>query len=290
MKTLNLKRLSLPKIAVLATGLTVSIMVATMSPQAAQAFPNKQGECTLCHGTGTISGTVTAVPSMSMVMASATYTVLVTPPANAATTGDTGFWIANSDAAGTTGTTTGVYGGATGTAAATYTATMTAPAAAGTYYYKVWSEHGTTSDGVVNFALYSITVEATPPVTTPPVTTPPVSSARISNLSVRHGTVGTRVTIRGTDFGTPGSVTFGANTAKTSSWTSTAIVVTVPSSSNVVTVFSRTAVTVPVWYRHSEDFSVTVTPEGAVASNAVNFRLDSSNEHGHHVRHAGDSR
>jgi len=36
---------------------------------------------------------------------------------------------------------------------------MTAPAAAGTYYYKVWADKGSTaSTGVTNFKVYSITV------------------------------------------------------------------------------------------------------------------------------------
>ena len=168
-------KMSIPKFAVLATGLAAAVMVATINPAPAQAFPNKQQDCTGCHGSGTVYGTVTAVPSMMTQAAGAAYTVLVTAPANAAG-GDTGFWIANSTATGTTGTTTGVYGGYAGTSAATYTAAMTAPAAAGTYYYKVWAVHGPAdTSGVTNFALYSITVGATTttPPTTPPTTVPP---------------------------------------------------------------------------------------------------------------------
>jgi len=244
LKIYSLKRNAIPKLAVLATGLTAAILVATINPVPAQAYPNKQKDCTGCHGSGVVAGTVTAVPSTTTPAAAAAYTVLVTPPATAA--GDTGFWIANSDAAGVTGATTGVYGGYSGTAAATYTATMAAPAASGTYFYKVWAVNGPTdSTASANFAIYSITVGAvvttppvttttppvttttppvtttTPPVTTteppvttttPPVTTtePPVASAAvISSLSPRHGAIGDTVTITGTGFGALGSVQFG---------------------------------------------------------------------------------
>lgn len=61
---------------------------------------------------------MTATPSTITPAAGAAYTVLITPPANAAG-GDTGYWIANSDASGTKGTTTGVYGGQMGTMATT---------------------------------------------------------------------------------------------------------------------------------------------------------------------------
>jgi len=163
-----LKRKSIPKIAVLATGLAVAMMAATISPPVAQAFPSKQQECLNCHGPGTVGSTVTAVPSTTTPAAGATYTVAVGMPANAdEPAGDTGYWIANSTAAGVTGTSTLVYGGNDGTGAATRTATMTAPAAAGTYYYKVWAVKGSTATtGVTNSALYSITVAGAPVVVT----------------------------------------------------------------------------------------------------------------------------
>ena len=131
--------MTIPKIAVLATGLAAAILVATINPVPAQAFPNKQQDCTNCHGV--LAGARTATPSTATPAAGAAYTVAITISANASA-GDTGYWIANSTAAGVTGTTTGVYGGYTGTGALTYTAAMTAPAAAGTYYYKVWSVNG----------------------------------------------------------------------------------------------------------------------------------------------------
>ena len=52
MKTIHLKKMSIPKIAVLATGLATAILVGTISPQAAQATPDKQKDCTTCHGEG----------------------------------------------------------------------------------------------------------------------------------------------------------------------------------------------------------------------------------------------
>ena len=166
MRIASLKRKTIPKVAVLVMGLTAAVLVATINPAPAQAYPSRVAECIQCHGTGAVAGTVTAVPSTTTPAAGATYTVLITPPANAATTGNSGFWIANSTAAGVTGTTTGVYGGDVSPKPATYTATMTAPAAAGTYYYKVWADNGTTSDGVVNFKVYSITVAGAPVVVT----------------------------------------------------------------------------------------------------------------------------
>src|SRR5450631_3080080 len=132
----NLKKMSIPKVAVLATGLTAAVLAAMLGPSAAQATPTKQANCTGCHGSGSVSGTVTAKPSTATLSTGAAYTVLVTPPATPAGA-NTGFWIANSDATGATGTTTGVTGGPG--SASTYTAAMTAPATAGTYYYKVWS-------------------------------------------------------------------------------------------------------------------------------------------------------
>jgi len=163
-----LRRNAIPKIAVLVTGLTAAVLVATINPVPAQAFPNKQQECLNCHGPGIVGGTVNAAPSTTTPAAGTVYTVLVTEPANAAEpAGDTGYWIANSTAAGVTGTTTGVYAGADGTGAATRTATMTAPAAAGTYYYKVWAVKGSTATtGVTNFKVYSITVAGAPVVVT----------------------------------------------------------------------------------------------------------------------------
>ena len=299
----KLKSLSTPKVAVLVTGLVAAVMVATVSPQAAQATPTKTTDCSGCHSA--VSGPVTAVPSTSSPAAGAAYTVLVTPPTNSAG-GDTGYRI--TDAAGTIVTT----GGYVGTSAATYTAAMTAPAS-GTATYTVWAVHGPAdSTGMANSTTYSITVGSapttppvtsppvtsppvtTPPVTTPLVTTPPVTGAQITTLSPDHGAAGTIVTIRGTGFGTSGASTFGTAKMKASSWSDDAVVVTVPALFGAM-VSSRSAGLVPVWYRHGDRFSVSVTPEGSAASDVVSFRLDSHNARGGahdvqsgHLRDAGE--
>jgi len=76
--------MTIPKLAVLATGLAAAVLVATINPApVAQAFPSKQQECLNCHGVGAPAGTVNAVPSTTTPAAGATYTVLVTEPANA---------------------------------------------------------------------------------------------------------------------------------------------------------------------------------------------------------------
>jgi hypothetical protein len=323
------KKMSIPKVAVLATGLTAAVLAASINPAPAQATP-RAASCASCHS-GATSSTTTAKPSTTTPSAGASYTVAIAMTANP-NGGNSGYGIVPA----TTGTGS-TFGGNTG-ALLSYTATMVAPAAAGTYSYTVWTNQGPTSDGHVGSAVYSITVSSppvgttppttvppvvtppttvppvvtppttvppvvtppttvppvvTPPTTVPPVVTPPttvpvnpVSIARIKSLSVRHGAVGSKVTIRGSGFGTAGSAKFGTTTAKVSSWTSTAIVVTVPLRS-AVTAPSQSAVSVPVWYRHGVDFSVTVTPTGATASNAVSFRLDSQNKHGDHAGERG---
>lgn len=158
----------MPKVAVLATGLTAAILVAMMGPSTAQATPGQQSDCSACHSA--VSGPVSAVPSVSSMAASTAYTVLVTPPLNTTGGGSTGFRIANPD-----DTTTGVNGGGPGTAATTITAAMTAPAVAGTYTYTVWAVNGPAyGTGMANSNTYTITVgTTTPPVTT--TTTPPVT-------------------------------------------------------------------------------------------------------------------
>ena len=124
MKTLNQKKISLPKIAVLATGLTAAILVATMGPTTAQAEPAFGGACTKCHAPG---GSVTATPSSATLAPGAAYTVAIA--ITTTNTGRSGYAIYNSDATGTVGTTVTTSGLG---AATTYSAAMTAPATAGT--------------------------------------------------------------------------------------------------------------------------------------------------------------
>jgi hypothetical protein len=64
-------------------------------------------------------------------------------------------------------------------------------------------------------------------------------------------------------------VKFGSATARVSSWTATSITVRVPSTNAVSSDDDDS-----VWYRGA--VSVTVTPKGAAASNAIGFRIESS--------------
>jgi hypothetical protein len=123
-----------------------------------------------------------------------------------------------------------------------------------------------------------------------------VAQAHISSLSPADAVAGTKITIRGTGFGAPGSVKFGTVTAKASSWTLTAIVVTVPATSGI-TPQLESDVSGPVWYCHAPTILVTEIPKCAAASNAVSFRLDSPNQQRrhenkpaarHHGRHTGE--
>jgi len=273
MRIYSLKRTTIPKIAVLATGLTAAILAATINPAPAQAYPTYASTCTPCHTAG---GSVSATPSSATPASGAAYTVAL------AFTGGTsgansGYWISGNGVSLTGGP----------AAVSSYSVAMTAPAAAGTYTYLVWMRQG-----VASSKSFSITVGA-PPTTTPPpttttttpppttttTTTPPPTTTRIRVLSPRHGDIGTKVTIHGSGFGTLGAVQFGTVAATASSWTDTKIVFEVPDGI----------------YAHV--VPVTVTPMSATASNAVNFRLDWDNHHGddareqaprHHVRLAGD--
>ena len=168
MKTLKLK-MSLPKIAVLSTGLTAAILLATMSPQAAQAYSSPPiSACTDCHGAAT--GTTTAT-APSTVAAGASYTVAITLVANSLG-GKTGYAIL--PVAPATGSTAG------GGSALSYTATMTAPAGTGTYSYTVWTNQGKPGAAKPSSTTYSITVGAaatTPAATTPAAATPAATPA-----------------------------------------------------------------------------------------------------------------
>jgi predicted CXXCH cytochrome family protein len=166
---LSVPKLSLPKIAVLVTGLAAAILVATMSPEAAHATP-RASSCAGCHA-GATASTTTAAPSTATPVAGATYTVAISLTANPSG-GNTGYGIVP-----VTAGTGSAFGGNTGSQL-TFTATMTAPAASGTYSYTVWTNQGPTSAGEVGSATYTITVaggSTAPPVTIPPVTTPPVT-------------------------------------------------------------------------------------------------------------------
>lgn len=153
---------TLPSLLAAAAALGILAVVAAVP---AAATPDKQTDCTGCHGGGLYRGITTAVPSVTYPAAGATYSVAIGTPQCPAGTYNTGYWIANSTAAGTTGTTTGVYAGNTSTTHS-YSASMNAPATEGVYYYKVFADDGPKSSvAYVNFAVYSVVVDKTAPVT-----------------------------------------------------------------------------------------------------------------------------
>jgi len=146
LKKFTMTKMNLPKVAVLATGAAVALMVATISPQAAQASPSQAAACTGCHTAG---GSVTATPSLATVAPGASYTVAL---AFTGGTGTVGYWIS---------------GNGESVSGSSASATMTAPATAGTYTYTAWVRQDVTSS-----ATYTITVEGTPGATPPAPTTP----------------------------------------------------------------------------------------------------------------------
>jgi hypothetical protein len=110
-------------------------------------------------------------------------------------------------------------------------------------------------------------------------TIPAYATASISSLSPRHGVVGSRVTIKGSGFGTNSTVDFGeAGATELHGTTSTdgKIVVTVPAEMNANFSPMTRAATSRVWNRHARTVLVTVTAEGGEASIGVSFTLDSS--------------
>jgi len=247
MKIYSLKKQSVPKLAVLGTGLLVAAVAVTMQAIPAQAHVGYTQDCSGCHGSG---ASMTATPSTATPAASATYTVALSPAPD-------GYWITGNGAS-VTGSNSSV--------------SMKAPAAAGAYTYTVNFRNGNGGK-----TTYKITVGATtppttrppvtppvttppvtPPVTTPPVTTPPVpSSAIITRLSNSSAQSGDRITISGTGLGQAGVVKFGSVTASVSSWSTTRISVRVPRAGS------------------SSRVSVTVTPANGTASNALSFRYNS---------------
>jgi hypothetical protein len=170
MKIYNLKKASIPKVAVLATGLVGAVLVASIGPPAAQAFPSRARDCAGCHIAG---GSTTATPSTLTPAAGAAYSVAITLAANPAG-GLSGYAIVPVTAG------TGAANGGNSSSALSYSAAMTAPAAAGTYTYNVFTNMGLTDpDGQASSASYSITVAAAPttvpPTTVPPTTVPPTT-------------------------------------------------------------------------------------------------------------------
>jgi len=158
LRIVSLKRKTIPKVAVLAAGLTAAVVAVTMTSAPAQASPGYASTCSSCHTAG---GSVAATPSSATLAPGAAYTVAL---AFTGGSSPVGYWVSGN--------------GASVTASDAGPVSMTAPAAAGSYTYTVWMR-----SGVVASTTYTITVApvaTTPPVTTttPPVTTttPPVTT------------------------------------------------------------------------------------------------------------------
>lgn len=163
-------RMTIPKIAVLATGLAAVFLVAASNPQPAQASAGKATECTRCHQAG---GSVTAAPSDATPASGVPYTVAIA--LTTTSTGKSGYWI--SDGADVSVVGDPVDG-------SSLSAAMTAPAAAGTYTYTVWADRGGKSDGQASSARYSITVAKAPATIQPPASTAPSSKGPLVGLGV----------------------------------------------------------------------------------------------------------
>jgi hypothetical protein len=194
LKTLHLTRMSLPKIAVLATGLTAAILVGTMSPQAAQAHPNYASTCVPCHDAG---GSVAANPSSATLAPGAAYTVALTFTGG---TSPVGYWISGNGAS--------VFGSDAGPAP------MTAPAAAGSYTYTVWMR-----SGVAATTTYSITVAAASTSTT---TTAPAASSTTTTAPAASSTTTTAPAASSTTTTTAPAASSTTTTAPAASTTTTA--------------------------------------------------------------------
>lgn len=188
MKIASVKRGSIPKIAVLATGLAIAVLGATISPQAAEAYPSEQKDCTNCHAQGEAPADLQLIKLVPLRNLNPGEDYAVT--ANMSTVrnnGQSGWWIANSNAAGDTLTTANVcrdsgqvpltvvpfcYGGPA--YSLSFTPRMTAPTAPGTYYYKVWMSSGPTASSEADSAIFNIVV-GTPVVTTTTLAVTPPS-------------------------------------------------------------------------------------------------------------------
>lgn len=141
LRIVSLKRKNIPKVAVLAAGLTAAVVAVTMTTAPAQASPGYASACTGCHTAG---GSVAATPSSATLAPGAAYTVAL---AFTGGTSPVGYWVSGN--------------GASVTASNAGPVSMTAPAAAGSYTYTVWMR-----SGVVASTTYTITVAAAPVVVT----------------------------------------------------------------------------------------------------------------------------
>jgi PKD repeat protein len=189
----SLKRKTIPKVAVLAAGLTAAVVAVTMTTAPAQASPGYASACNSCHSAG---GSVAATPSSATLAPGAAYTVAL---AFTGGSSPVGYWVSGN--------------GASVTASNAGPVSMTAPAAAGSYTYTVWMR-----SGVVASTTYTITVAAAPVVVTTttalavtpasPVVAPgsPTLKATVSGA----GAAGTVEFFNGTtSLGTPSAISAG---------------------------------------------------------------------------------
>jgi hypothetical protein len=184
--------------------LAIALAFAVVAARPVQATPDKSIPCTSCH-TGAATGSVTAVPSTTTPAPGTTYTVAIN--VGLGTSGRTGYHIANSDAAGATGTWTTAFAGGPNAASGqtSWTATMTAPATAGTYYYKVFGVKG--YPGSATFATYSITVSGgTGGGTTDTVKPTTVAPSAASVIKGRKATLKYQVNDAAPNLGTASAV------------------------------------------------------------------------------------
>ena len=185
--------MNIPKVAVLAAGLTAAVVAVTMTTAPAQASPGYASACTDCHTAG---GSVAATPSSATLAPGAAYTVALAFNGGSS---PVGYWISGN--------------GASVTASNAGPASMTAPAAAGSYTYTVWMR-----SGVVASTTYTITVAAAPVVVTTttalavtpasPVVAP--ASPTLKATITGTGAAGTVEFFNGTtSLGTPSAISAG---------------------------------------------------------------------------------
>jgi len=173
--------MTIPKIAVIVTGLTAAVLVAVINPAApAQAYPTYASTCTGCHTAG---GTVSATPSSATPAPGAAFTVALA--ITGGTGANSGYWISGGTPAVSL---TGTAAGTTFPAVA-----MTAPAAAGTYTYTVWMRNTVASSKTFSITVGAVTTTPAPTTvapTTPAPTTPApttVAPTTLPTVRVREG-------------------------------------------------------------------------------------------------------
>jgi PKD repeat protein len=204
LRIVSLKRMTIPKVAVLIMGLTAAVLVATINPPPAQARPSYGTTCSTsgCHIAG---GSVTATPSSATPAPGAAYTVAIVLTNTA--TGNSGY---NISLAGVSILTGGPAAGKT------FTANMTAPAAIGVYTYNVAAN--TAYPGATSGTTFTIDVKAPPVVVTTttalavtpasPVVAP--ASPTLTATVTGAGAAGTVEFFNGTtSLGTPSAVSAG---------------------------------------------------------------------------------